>query len=57
MPGAALTDHIRLALPEGAQGPFWISLSAFGDDQGGDRLPVTAPGGSQDTQVGLGPVE
>jgi hypothetical protein len=55
-PGAALTDAVRLPLPDDARGPFWISLSAFGDEDGTDRLPVTLPDGAQDTQVGLGPV-
>jgi hypothetical protein len=56
-PGAALTDHVRLPLPPDAQGPFWISLSAFGDDAGQQRLPVTGPDGTIDMQIGLGPVE
>ena len=56
-PGTPLTDTVRLPLTPDARGPFWISLSAFGDDQGVERLPVILPDGTEDTQAGLGPVQ
>jgi hypothetical protein len=51
-------DTITLPLPRNpASGDWWISLSAFADTEHPEqRLPVVLEDGSQDTQVGLGPV-
>jgi hypothetical protein len=58
MPGEAVGDSITLMLPEdAASGDWWISLATFADVENPEiRLPVTLPDGTQDTQVGLGPV-
>jgi hypothetical protein len=56
-PGETIGDMISLPLPADAQaGEWWISLAAFGDEVGQERLPVTLSDGSADNQVGLGPV-
>lgn len=57
-PDAVVSDSVRLPLPADAPaGAWWISLSAFGDvDHPEQRVTVTLPDGSTDTQVGLGPV-
>lgn len=56
-PGVTLGDSVRLPLPDDAPaGNWWISLSSFSDDAATQLLPVTLPDGSQDRQVGLGPV-
>jgi hypothetical protein len=51
-------DTINVPLPENAShGGWWISLSAFADiNRPEERLPVILADGTQDTQVGLGPV-
>lgn len=51
-------DRVRLPLPADAPpGEWWISLAAFGYDSGPEgRVPVMLPDGTQDVQVGLGPV-
>jgi hypothetical protein len=58
MPGMQVGDTITLGLPPDAvSGDWWISLAAFGDPMVADgRLLVTATDGSQDGQVGLGPI-
>lgn len=57
-PGERVGDTVTLPLPPDAPaGEWWISLSAFADvGRADERLPVMLPDGSQDTQVGLGPV-
>ncbi|MAS33193.1 MAG: hypothetical protein CL610_04245 [Anaerolineaceae bacterium] len=56
--GEIVGDTIDLPLPADPQpGEWWISLSVFADkEQPEVRLPVTAPDGSTDDQLGLGPV-
>lgn len=56
--GALVSDSVRLPLSVHApDGEWWISLSAFGDvDHPEQRVTVTLPDGSTDTQVGLGPI-
>lgn len=51
-------DTISIPLPENAPaGEWWISLAAFADtERPEERLPVTLADGTQDTQIGLGPV-
>ncbi len=51
-------DTVRLALPADAPaGDWWVSLSAYGDPAAPDgRLTVTLPDGTEDTQIGLGPL-
>ncbi len=55
---AIVSDSISLPLPADAPaGEWWISLSAFGDvDHPEQRVTITLPDGSTDTQIGLGPV-
>ncbi len=57
-PGQTVGDTIRLPLPDHAQtGDWWLSLSAFADESRPEaHLPVTLADGTQDTQLGLGPV-
>jgi hypothetical protein len=57
-PGEMVGDTIRLPLPNDAPpGDWWLSLSAFADaDQSDARLSVTLPDGTQDRQIGLGPI-
>lgn len=57
-PGETLTDSVRVPLPEAAPGGDWyISLQAFADvDRPMETVPAQFPDGSQDRQVGLGPV-
>lgn len=57
-PGESLTDTVRLPLPESApSGDWYISLQAFADvARPMETVPVHLPDGSQDRQVGLGPV-
>jgi hypothetical protein len=57
-PDAVVGDTVTLPLPQNApSGDWYISLAAFG---GGtlseERLTVTLPDGSEDAQIGLGPV-
>ena len=58
MAGERVGDTVTLPLPDGApKGEWWISLAAFADTQNPEqRLIVTLADGTQDTQVGLGPV-
>lgn len=57
MPGAVIGDSVTLPLPRGADSEaYWISLAAFADDFGINRLPVRVPGQVLSDQVGLGPV-
>jgi hypothetical protein len=57
-PNEWVGDTITLPLPSNpTSGEWWISLSAFADtDTPEQRLSVTLADGTQDTQVGLGPV-
>lgn len=57
-PGEIVGDTIDLPLPADAlAGDWWISLSVFGDKEHPEiRLPVTLADGTQDDQIGLGPV-
>ncbi|HLV35494.1 MAG TPA: hypothetical protein VKY59_10290, partial [Spirillospora sp.] len=57
-PGEVVGDTVRLPLPDEVQpGDWWISLTVFGDESDPEvRLPVRLPDGTQDDQVGLGPV-
>ncbi len=57
-PGVVVGDSVELPLPQDAQpGDWWVSLVAFADvDNPLQTLPVTLPDGTQDVQVGLGPV-
>ncbi|MCU0513135.1 MAG: hypothetical protein MUE40_11255 [Anaerolineae bacterium] len=57
-PGDIVGDTVTLALPPAAAaGDWWLSLSAFAAVTAPlDRLPVTLPDGTVDTQTGLGPV-
>lgn len=56
-PGTVISDEITLDLPPDAPpGDWWLSLAAFSDATGVERLPVTLPDGASDTQVGLGPI-
>jgi hypothetical protein len=52
-----VSDSVRLPLPDNAPaGDWWISLAVFGDvDHPDQRLLVTLPDGTTDTQIGLGP--
>lgn len=56
--GQPIGDQIVLPLPEDiAAGEWWVSLAAFGDAATPEgRLRVTGPDGSDDVQVGLGPI-
>jgi hypothetical protein len=56
--GTVVGDSVTLTLPVDAEsGDWWISLAAYGDDTVSDgRLLVTLPDGTQDSQIGLGPV-
>lgn len=56
--GDTVGDRVSLPLPADAvAGDYWISLAVFGDDTQTDgRLTVTLPDGTQDFQLGLGPV-
>jgi hypothetical protein len=56
LPGETVSETVALPLPDGAAGDWWVSLAAFRDAEGRERLPVTLPDGGADTQVGLGPV-
>jgi hypothetical protein len=58
MPGSQVGDSVTIPLPKDVPaGDWWISLAAFGDPTVADgRLLVTASDGSQDVQVGLGPI-
>jgi hypothetical protein len=57
MPGAVIGDRVMLPLPRGADSEaYWISLAAFADDFGINRLPVRVQGQAPSDQVGLGPV-
>jgi hypothetical protein len=58
LPGTVLGDTVTLTLPTNAQsGDWWISLAAYGDVAASDgRLSVILPDGTQDSQVGLGPI-
>lgn len=56
-PGTLLGDSITIAVSDDAPaGDYWISLAAFPDDAGLNRLPVQVPGSAPSDQVGLGPV-
>jgi len=56
-PGDVIGDEIRIPLPSNAPpGDYWISVAAFADDAGLNRLPVRLPGSDLSDQVGLGPV-
>ncbi len=57
-PGEIVGDVVELPLPADAPtGDWWISLSVFGDKENPElRLPVTLADGTQDDQIGLGPV-
>ena len=57
-PGEWVGDTVRLPLPPDAMpGDWWISLSSFPDvTRPEERVTVTMPDGSVDSQVGLGPV-
>lgn len=56
-PNTFLSDQVRLPMPEDPlPGDWWISLTIIPDDENPEnRLTVTLPDGSQDTQLGLGP--
>ncbi len=56
--GEQVAQTVSLPLPEDAEsGDWWISLAMFGDDTHLEgRLQVTGADGSEDVQVGLGPV-
>jgi hypothetical protein len=58
-PGEQVGDIITIPLPEDAPaGDYWISLAIFPDQADPEkRLAVTLPDGSQDRQIGLGPVK
>jgi hypothetical protein len=58
-PDQIVGDSIKLSLPENAPaGDWWLSLVAFPDDADPmNRLTITLPNGTQDTQIGLGPVK
>ncbi len=58
MPNEWVGDAVTLPLPNNpTSGEWWISLAAFADtEQPEQRLSVTLADGTQDTQVGLGPV-
>jgi hypothetical protein len=51
-------DAVSLPLPENAPpGHYWISLAVFGDEAGPEgRLRVILPDGTQDVQIGIGPI-
>jgi hypothetical protein len=55
---AIVSDSVRLPLPADAPGgDWWVSLSSFGDvNHPEQRVAVTLPDGSTDTQIGLGPI-
>lgn len=56
-PGIVIGEQVVLPLPREAEsGAYWISLAAFADDFGLNRLPVQVPGQVLSDQVGLGPV-
>ncbi len=57
-PGEVVTDNVTLTMPDDADaGDYWLSLAVFADEAAPSvRLPVTLPDGTQDTQVGLGPI-
>ena len=56
-PGERVIDPVVIPYPADVlSGDYWLSLAAFPDGQPDNRLPVTLPDGSQDTQIGLGPV-
>jgi hypothetical protein len=56
--GEGVIDNVTLTIPQNAEpGDYWLSLAAFADEAAPmERLPVTLPDGTQDTQVGLGPI-
>ncbi|NWF67874.1 MAG: hypothetical protein HXY40_02195 [Chloroflexi bacterium] len=58
LPNTVIGNRIVLPLPENAAtGDWWLSLAAFGDEGTTDeRLRVQLPDGSEDGQIGLGPV-
>ena len=55
-PNTFLSDQVHLPMPEEPlRGDWWVSLTILPDDkQPENRLTVTLPDGSQDTQLGLG---
>ncbi len=56
--GEIIGDSVSLPLPDDLPpGDYWLSLAMFGmQDAPQDRLPVSLPDGTTDTQAGLGPV-
>jgi len=57
-PSTVVGDTVHLPIPsDTSAGDLWISLAVFGDDsQPEGRIAVILPDGTQDLQVGLGPV-
>jgi hypothetical protein len=58
-PGQPIVDQIELPLgSDAAAGNWWLSLRAFGmlDEQPLPPLAVALPDGTEDTQIGLGPL-
>lgn len=58
-PDQIVGDRVEIPLPENPQsGDWWLSLVAFPDAADPmNRLIITLPDGTQDTQIGLGPVK
>ncbi len=58
-PEQIVGDTVEVQLPENApSGDWWLSLVAFPDATDPmNRLMITLPDGTQDTQIGLGPVK
>ena len=57
-PGEQVGDSIGIVLPADAEaGEWWLSLSVFADKNDPEnRMHVILPDGSEDNQVGLGPL-
>ena len=56
--GTIIGDVVNLPLPDDTvNGDWWVSLAAFGEDNTTEgRLPVILADGTEDIQVGLGPI-
>lgn len=53
--GERVADTAIIPIDQTDADAYWVSVALF-DFETGERLPVTLPDGSTDTQIGLGPV-